>query len=106
MDVGATRPDLETDIGPNIVDSMKQSTPSAFSSLERACFRVVALVLSRLLGRDIHNELERLNTQVRSRSYAEGSIVLGGLMGLAFLATAIGIWALCLYFVAIFFLFR
>lgn len=85
---------------------MKHAPSSTRTSLERACFRINALVLSRLLGRDIRTEFERLNTQSKSRSYAEAGAVLGGIMGLAFLATAVGIWALCAYFVVVFFLFR
>ena len=106
MDVGAVPPNLEIAGGSGMSGAMKHTALSAFTSLERTCFRVVALVLARLLGRDIRSEFERLNTQVKSRSYAESGVVLGGLMGLAVLATALGFWALCLLFVAMFFLFR
>ncbi|MEL6808168.1 MAG: hypothetical protein AAFO97_10335 [Pseudomonadota bacterium] len=85
---------------------MKRQTSTALASVERACFRVVALVKSRLSGRDTRAEMQRLNTQKRLRSYGETCVVLGILFGLALLATSLGVWALCLLFLCIFLVFR
>jgi hypothetical protein len=85
---------------------MSQQPFSALIPLERACFRVVALILSRLMGRDIQTELHRLNTQGKLRSYGETGVVLGALLGLTLLAASFGFWALSLYIIGVFLAFR
>lgn len=76
------------------------------SSIETACFRISAHVVSRLLRGDIRTEVRRLEAQPKTRSYIEVAAVFVGLFGLAILAAGFGVWGLCVYFAAILVVFR
>lgn len=79
---------------------------SAIEPVRQACFRVAALVISRLRGGDIRAELDRLEALPRARGMLEVGAVLAALLALALSAAALGWWALCLYFVGIILVFR
>ncbi len=71
------------------------------TSLEKTCFRVAAHVASRVAGRDIQTELDRLNAQSRFRSYVETAGILAALFGLALAAASFGWVGLLLYFAVV-----
>lgn len=97
---------LEITAKPDIAQDMKDTPHSPIASFERACFRVVALILSRVLSREINAELDRLDAQPKSRSYLEVGVVLALLFALVLGAASLGVWALALLFVGMFVLFR
>lgn len=84
---------------------MKYTIP-LLATVERLCFRVTALVTSRLLSRDLRASVTRLQGLPKRRSYAEAAVVLGGLLGLALIAASFGWPGLLIYFVMIVMLFR
>jgi hypothetical protein len=62
---------------------------------------VTAHVVSRVAGRDIQTELDRLHKQSRAKSYAESAVVLATLFGLALAAASFGWVGLLLYFAVV-----
>lgn len=84
---------------------MKMALP-ALLSLEKAMFRIAALVLSRLQGGNIRAELHRLGALPKSRSYVQVGGVLAVLFALALLAASFGVLGLLIYFAGAVLLFR
>ncbi len=68
-------------------------------------FRVTAYVTARILQRDLHDEVARMETQPRGKSYWEMAVLLGVLFALAVLAASFGWIGLALYFAAALLLF-
>lgn len=62
-------------------------------------FRVTAYVNARILQRDLHDEVDRLESQPRAKSYAELAVLLAVLFALAVFAASFGWVGLALYFV-------
>lgn len=81
-------------------------TCSLCVTVERTMFQVCAHVLSRLLGCDISDELDRLNQMPKSRSYFEAFCVLAVLFALAFVGASFGVWGLFVYLATMFLVFK
>jgi hypothetical protein len=78
------------------------------SRLEKARktgFRVTAYVIARIMGRDLREEVARLERQSRARSLCEMFILLAVLLALALFAASFGWIGLALYFAAVMVLF-
>lgn len=74
--------------------------------IERTGFKVTALVLSKLRGRDINAEYQRLSGLARGQAWLQVGAVLGALFVLACIAAVFGWVGLALYFAAILLIFR
>ncbi|MCV3272011.1 hypothetical protein [Roseobacter sinensis] len=84
---------------------MKKTAP-LLTSLEKACFQVVAHGLSRLLRREMRVELRRLERQPKIRSYLEVGSFLALLFALSIVAASLGWIAFGAFFLLVIILFR
>jgi hypothetical protein len=74
-------------------------------NLQKIFLMITAHLFSKALGRDLHDELQRLNQQKKFRTFVEISVSVVGVFGAAFIAASFGWIGLTLYFLsaAIFF---
>lgn len=85
--------------------AMKDRSP-LLTAIEKTSFQVSAHVRSRLLGRDIETELDRLYTQPKRQSYVEAVCISGALFAFALVSASFGLWGLLAYFAIILLVFR
>ena len=74
-------------------------------NLQKIFLMITAHLFSKALGRDLHDELQRLNQQKKFRTFVEITVSVVGIFGAAFIAASFGWIGLTLYFLsaAIFF---
>ena len=74
-------------------------------NLQKIFLMITAHLVSKALGKDLHDELQRLNQQKKFRTFVEISVSVVGVFGAAFIAASFGWIGLTLYFLsaAIFF---
>lgn len=77
-----------------------------FASIEKNTFQVSAHVRSRLMGRDIRAELDRLYAQPKRQSYTEAACIAGALFALAMESASFGLWGLFACFAIVLLVFR
>jgi hypothetical protein len=74
-------------------------------NLQKIFLMITAHLFSKALGRDLHDELQRLNQQKKFRTFVEITVSVVGIFGAAFIAASFGWIGLTMYFLsaAIFF---
>ena len=74
-------------------------------NLQKIFLMITAHLLSKALGKDLHDELQRLNQQKKFRTFVEITVSVVGIFGAAFIAASFGWIGLTMYFLsaAIFF---
>ena len=74
-------------------------------NLQKIFLMITAHLFSKALGKDLHDELQRLNQQKKSRTFVEITVSVVGIFGAAFIAASFGWIGLTMYFLsaAIFF---
>jgi hypothetical protein len=74
-------------------------------NLQKISLMITAHLFSKALGKDLHDELQRLNQQKKFRTFVEITVSVVGIFGAAFIAASFGWIGLTMYFLsaAIFF---
>lgn len=74
-------------------------------NLQKIFLMITAHLVSKALGKDLHDELQRLNQQKKFRTFVEITVSVVGIFGAAFIAASFGWIGLTMYFLsaAIFF---
>jgi hypothetical protein len=74
-------------------------------NLQKIFLMITAHLFSKALGKDLHDELQRLNQQKKFRTFVEITVSVVGIFGAAFIAASFGWIGLTMYFLsaAIFF---
>lgn len=74
-------------------------------NLQKIFLMITAHLFSKALGKDLHDELQRLNQQKKFRTFIEITVSVVGIFGAAFIAASFGWIGLTMYFLsaAIFF---
>ena len=74
-------------------------------NLQKIFLMITAHLVSKALGKDLHDELQRLNQQKKFRTFIEITVSVVGIFGAAFIAASFGWIGLTMYFLsaAIFF---
>lgn len=74
-------------------------------NLQKISLMITAHLFSKALGKDLHDELQRLNQQKKFRTFVEITVSVVGVFGAAFIAASFGWIGLTMYFLsaAIFF---
>ena len=74
-------------------------------NLQKIFLMITAHLFSKALGKDLHDELQRLNQQKKFRTFVEITVSVVGVFGAAFIAASFGWIGLTMYFLsaAIFF---
>ena len=66
-------------------------------NLQKIFLMITAHLLSKALGKDLHDELQRLNQQKKFRTFVEITVSVVGIFGAAFIAASFGWIGLALY---------
>lgn len=82
-----------------------EESQSQLQKARKTGLRVTAYVTARIMGRDLHDEVTRLESQSRARSLCEMFVFLAILLALALFAASFGWIGLALYFAAVTILF-
>ena len=74
-------------------------------NLQKIFLMITAHLFSKALGKDLHDELKRLNQQKKSRTFVEITVSVVGIFGAAIIAASFGWIGLTMYLLsaAIFF---
>ncbi|KQI71871.1 hypothetical protein AN191_10485 [Loktanella sp. 5RATIMAR09] len=92
-------------LSPALLNTRMEEFQTHLAKARKTGFRVTAYVTARILQRDLHDEVARLETQSRAKSYREMAALLGVLFALAVIAASFGWIGLALYFAAVLLLF-
>ena len=67
-------------------------------NLQKIFLMITAHLFSKALGRDLHDELQRLNQQKKFRTFLEITLSIVGICAAAFIAASFGWIGLAMYF--------